>query len=209
MLLLVSGRMPDPRPVIFLCYGRDGQVSKHFKDKKQDGGTLLGRCAVWCGRSWPTFYGCLLSPLLGRFSVINRPDDAGSIHIWNVGQLLPDYKTQRSTREPYSYSSSRESEISLGRNVLHLCRSVFSLNSIFHCHWSESFLLILSLWRISKWIYAILTYLFFPYPLYQSLVFILSGWLVTICSNCFYSQWFCILYLPVSYDPHTKQLLFS
>jgi hypothetical protein len=31
----------------------------------------------------------------------NRPDDEGSKHLWNVGNLLPDYTEQFSTpREP-------------------------------------------------------------------------------------------------------------
>jgi hypothetical protein len=47
------------------------------------------------------------------FNKANRPDDAGSKHLWNVCQLLRDYTAQYPRRLSSSYSPPLEPEISL------------------------------------------------------------------------------------------------
>jgi hypothetical protein len=43
----------------------------------------------------------------------HRPDEGGSKHLWNVGQLLPDYTAQYPRRLLPSYSPPLEPEISI------------------------------------------------------------------------------------------------
>jgi hypothetical protein len=45
----------------------------------------------------------------------SRPDDGGSKYLWNVGKLLPGYKTQQPRRQPSSYSPPWEPQILLSR----------------------------------------------------------------------------------------------
>jgi hypothetical protein len=47
----------------------------------------------------------------------DRPDDAGSKHLWNVRKLLPDYMVQNPRRQPSSYSPPWKPEISPSTNV--------------------------------------------------------------------------------------------
>jgi hypothetical protein len=48
-------------------------------------------------------------------ALLQRPDDGGSKHLWNVGPFLPDNTTQHPTRQPSSYSSPWERETSHDR----------------------------------------------------------------------------------------------
>jgi hypothetical protein len=59
----------------------DSEISGSHSGEYKDG-CLLGCCAVWSGRSLPTFQRCLLPPSSGR--------EWGSKHLWNDGKLLPD-----------------------------------------------------------------------------------------------------------------------
>jgi hypothetical protein len=45
----------------------------------------------------------------------DRPDDGGSMHLWNVGKLLPDYTAYYPRRQSSLYSSPWEPEISPSR----------------------------------------------------------------------------------------------
>jgi hypothetical protein len=59
---------------------------------------LLECCAVWSGRSLPTFQRFLLSPLSGRRVIMEAALEWK--HVWNVGKLLPDHKAQYTRRHP-------------------------------------------------------------------------------------------------------------
>jgi hypothetical protein len=74
---------------------------------------LLRRCTVSCGRNIPTFQRRLL-PQSSQKRVNHRPDDGGSKILWNIGKLTPDYTAQQPRRQPSSYSSPWEPEISQG-----------------------------------------------------------------------------------------------
>jgi hypothetical protein len=43
---------------------------------------------------------------------IDRPDDGGNKHLWNVDQCLPYYTAQHPRRQSSSYSTPWEPEIS-------------------------------------------------------------------------------------------------
>jgi hypothetical protein len=47
-----------------------------------------------------------------RWLSSDRPNDGGSKHLWNVGQFIQDYTAQHPRRQPASYSSMCEPEIS-------------------------------------------------------------------------------------------------
>jgi hypothetical protein len=57
---------------------------------------LLGRCAVYCAKSFPTFQRCLLR-------LTDSPDDGGSKDLWNIGEI-PDNTTQQRRGQLCSYS---------------------------------------------------------------------------------------------------------
>jgi hypothetical protein len=65
---------------------------------------LLGRCVMWSGRYCPTFQWRFLPSSSGPWR--------GSKHPWNVSQYLPDYTVQHPRRQPSSYSSPWEPEMS-------------------------------------------------------------------------------------------------
>jgi hypothetical protein len=46
------------------------------------------------------------------FSLVSRPDDGNSKHLWNVGIHLPHYTEQYPRKQPSSYSSPWNPEIS-------------------------------------------------------------------------------------------------
>jgi hypothetical protein len=75
---------------------------------QNEDGCLLGCCAMSSCVNRPMFQRCLLP----QSSVIHRPDDGGNKHLWNVGKFLPDNMAQRPRRQPSSYSSPWEPEIS-------------------------------------------------------------------------------------------------
>jgi hypothetical protein len=72
------------------------EISDSHGGEYEDG-RLLGCSAVWLyGISLPAFQRCLL-PL--------RPDDGGSKHVWNVGELQPVYTALQPRRRPSLFST--------------------------------------------------------------------------------------------------------
>jgi hypothetical protein len=69
--------------------------------------------------AYPRFYFSImrsvsiLSAATVEAVVSHHPDDGGSKHLWNVGKLQTDYTAQHPRRQPSSYSSPWEPEISL------------------------------------------------------------------------------------------------
>jgi hypothetical protein len=53
----------------------------------------------------------------------------GSKHVWNVRKLLPDYSAQHPRRQPSSYSSSWEPEISSDRRII----IFFLITTLYFC----------------------------------------------------------------------------
>jgi hypothetical protein len=72
---------------------------------KLEDGCLLGCSAVLSGRSVLTFQRYLLPP--------SYPGDGGSMYLWNVGKLLPDYNGATTQKTASSYSPSWEPQILL------------------------------------------------------------------------------------------------
>jgi hypothetical protein len=59
----------------------------------------------------------------------HRLDDGGK-HLWNVGELLPDYTAQQPRREPSSHSPPWKPEISLVSPTLTLYKSAFQIQNV-------------------------------------------------------------------------------
>jgi hypothetical protein len=68
----------------------------------------------------------------------HRPDDGGNKHLWNVGELLPDYTALQPRRQPSSYSPPWEPEISIRHELFSSWGSGFNSSAVYvACLWRE------------------------------------------------------------------------
>jgi hypothetical protein len=76
-----------PQSLLFCCWTR---LAFHEENTNR----------VWSYR--PILY--LMETWIQPALILNRPDDGGSNHLWNVGKLLPDHMAQQPRRQPSSHS---------------------------------------------------------------------------------------------------------
>jgi hypothetical protein len=69
----------------------------------------------------PSEHSCIPDAVSEVFTAIALMMEAASVSVWNVGQLLPDYTVQHPRRQPSSYSSPWEPEIS---QIIHVSSRV-------------------------------------------------------------------------------------
>jgi hypothetical protein len=90
-------------------------------------GCLLGCCSMQTGRYWLQIKNSIIQMLT------YRPVDGGSKLLWNVGECLPDYTAQHPRRQPPSYSSPWEPEISPMLSNVHDRVCVLFINYYSRC----------------------------------------------------------------------------